>query len=412
MEDLPGMAAPADLRSSTRSRAREILARSLDLPPADSNLESTIEPGDASAEGGFDKPVPLGTRLTRSESWITGFVDQLGDAGKHLYPVRDELIADARRAFHKIEAEGIDAPLDAAAEAGLEAIIETDGSRPVFLVQDNALNAAAIQASSEWHLLMASRTSEIERVARAVGRVNDPSGTQRFQGTAFSVAPGIVMTNRHVLQAIATQSGSSWTFKSGINIDFAREYERDRIASVAIRDVLFAGPSVIDPFNIKHELLDIALLQLEDEQATKPWPSPLPIVIRPETCEPPRAVVTCGFPGDPFTDEPADLKLKLFQLIFGYKVMAPGRISRGPAELAQSERKWSIGHDTTTLPGNSGSCIIDIEAGAEVIGLHYAGQPRVMNFGHVLRRVGGEPVPGTGQDLIAFLKSRGATIKS
>jgi hypothetical protein len=411
MEDLPGMPAPADLRS-TRSRAREILARSLGQPPADSNLESTIELGEASAEGGFDKPVPLETRLTRSESWITGFVDQLGGAGEHLYPVRDELIADARRAFHRIEAEGIDAPLDAAAEAGLEAIIETDGSRPVFLVQDNALNSAAIQASSEWHLLMASRTSGIERVAKAVGRVNDPSGSQRFQGSAFAVAPGIVMTNRHVLQAIATQSGSIWTFKSGINIDFAREYGRDRVESLAIRNVLFAGPTAIDPFNIRHELLDIALLQLEDEQATKPWPAPLPIVIRPETCEPPRAVVTCGFPGDPFTDEPADLKLKLFQLIFGYKVMAPGRISRGPAELAHSERKWSIGHDTTTLPGNSGSCIIDIEAGAEVIGLHYAGQPRVMNFGHVLQRVGGEPVPDTGQDLITFLKSRGATIKS
>ncbi len=406
------MATPADPQPPIRSRAREILARSLPPVHADPNLELAIHPAEVVAEGDFDRPVPLHTRLARSESWITGFVDQLGDAGKHLYPVRDELIADARRAFQTIESEGIDAPLDAAAEASIEAIIETDGSRPVFLVQDDALNPAAVQASSEWRELMSTRAAEIKRVAKAVGRVNDPSAPQRFQGSAFAVAPGIVMTNRHVLQAIATQSGAGWAFKPNISIDFAREYDRDSIASVGVRAALFAGPSAIDPFNIRHELLDIALLQLEDEQPGTRWPSPLPIVVRPETCEPPRTVMTCGFPGDPFTDEPVDLKVKLFQLIFGYKVMAPGRIRQGPAELEHSEKKWSIGHDATTLPGNSGSCIIDIEAGAEVIGLHYAGQPRVMNFGHVLRRVGGEPVPGQDQDLMTFLKSRGATIKS
>jgi hypothetical protein len=395
-----------------RSRARNILARSLDHAPADSSLETVIELNEASVEGVFDKPVPLDERLARSERWITGFADQLGEAGKQLYPIRDQLIADARRAFSKIEADGIDTPLDTDAEVGLEAIIETDGSRPIFLVQDNALNPTAVQASSEWRTLMDTRAPEIERIAKAVGRVNDPSGVQRFQGTAFAIAPGIVMTNRHVLQAIATQSGSDWTFKPGVNIDFAREYDRDRVAKFAIKNVLFAGAGVIDPFNIKHELLDLALLQLEDERATKPWPVPLPIVVRPEAGEPPRALVTCGFPGDPFTNEPADLKMKLFQLIFGYKVVAPGRIDRGPSELEHSAREWSIGHDATTLPGNSGSCLIDIEAGDGVVGLHYAGHPRVTNFGHVLRRVGGEPVPGAGEDLITFLKSRGATIQS
>lgn len=300
--------------------------------------------------------------------------------------------------------------LDEGAEIAIEAIIETDGSRPVFLVQDDSLNSKATALSGPWQTLLASSQNEIQSVVRAVGRVNDPAHPQRFQGTAFMVAPGIVMTNRHVLQGIAGNNDGSWTFKPDITVDFSREYGRDRVSSFAVKEVLFTGSQPIDPWSLNHDLLDLALLRIE-EAPGRTWPLPLPITIRPEAGDVPRAVVVSGFPGDPYTKEAIDLKKKLFQLIFGYKILAPGRVKLGTGEVAPN-KQWSLGHDATTLPGNSGSCIIDIESGAEVVALHYAGKPRIVNFAHVLARVGGESVPGTGLHLIDYLTGKGATIRS
>jgi hypothetical protein len=386
-----------------RPRARDILARSV-VAAAEGTSGLT-------AESMHERPIPIRERLQRSEAWINGFIEQLGDVGPDLYEVRDQLLADARRGLDRISSEGPDAPLDRAAEVGLEAIIETDGSRPVFIVQDDQLDANALAVADQWQTLLSSRRSEIAAVTQAVGRVNDPAAAQRFQGTAFAVAPGLVMTNRHVLQAIASNSSGSWVLKPGITIDFAREYKRPRTRELAVKEVVFAGPKPVNIFAIDHDILDVALLRIENGDAGRPWPLPLPIVIRPEAHNPSRTIVACGFPGDPHTDEPADLKLKLFNLIFTYKILAPGRVKRTAGELAHNARKWSIGHDATTLPGNSGSCLIDIEAGAEVVALHYAGSPRVINYAHVLGLVGDEPVPNTGKSLLEFLRSEGAAIR-
>jgi hypothetical protein len=398
-----------------RTRARDLLARSVGGVSALEALEAAPGPRAGThleVLPGLEKPMSANDRLERSEAWMSAFIEQLGDVGAELYAVRDQLLADAQRGLHRIDAEGPDVALDAAAEIGLEAIIETDGTRPVFLVQDNALNPQAIAAADQWADLMTGRRAEIERIAKAVGRVNDKSAQQRFQGTAFVVAPGFVMTNRHVLQAIASRTAGKWTFKPGIDIDFGREYQRDRELKFGIREVVFAGEHAVNPFAIDHDILDLVLLRLADPEPGRAWPQPLPIVIRPEADSPSRSIVSCGFPGDPSTNEPADLKMKLFQLIFGYKVLAPGRIKFTAGEIEGNARKWSLGHDATTLPGNSGSCLIDIEAGPDVVALHYAGQPRIVNFAHVLGVAGRETMPGTGKTILEFLKSQGATIRA
>lgn len=385
-----------------RTRARDVLASA----GSSGGLESTSE-----SLPGLETPMSPKERLERSEAWMTALIEQLGDVNQDLRPVRDQILADARRGLERIDAEGVDAMLDPAAEIGIEAIIETDGTRPVFLVQDDALDPSAVATSEQWETLMAGRKLEIGRIAKAVGRVNDKSAPQRFQGTAFAVAPGIVMTNRHVLQGIASKTGGVWTFRDGIDVDFGREYKRDRVLSFGVKEVLFAGNDRVDPFNIDHDILDLVLLRLADQEPGRPWPLPLPIVITPESDAPSRSIVSCGFPGDPSTNEPADLKMKLFKLIFGYKVLAPGRIKFTAGEIEGNKKKWSLGHDATTLPGNSGSCIIDIEAGNEVVALHYAGQPRLINFAHVLGVAGKEIMPTSGESILDFLKSKGAKIR-
>ncbi|WP_374422790.1 serine protease [Paracoccus sp. (in: a-proteobacteria)] len=391
--------------ASQRTRARDLVAsaarRRRDSPgretAPEANLELSLTPDE---------------RLERSEAWMATFIEQLGDEGKSLLPVTQTLLADGRRGLERIESEGPDATLDEAAEVGLEAIIETDGTRPVLLVQDDALNSAAVAATGDWQTLLGSSQKEISQIVRAVGRVNDPSHAQRFQGTAFMVAPGILMTNRHVLQGIAAEDDGRWTLRDDITVDFAQEYKRDRMARFAIREVLFAGPDLIDVFSIDHDLLDLALLRVEAETLDRRWPLPLPITVRPEADDVPRAVVVSGFPGDPQSSVATTLKKKLFDLIFGYKILAPGRVKKGAGEIAGNGRNWSIGHDATTLPGNSGSCIIDIESGAEVMALHYAGAQEVVNFAHVLGLVGNEKAGTTGKSLLELLKAEGAVLRT
>ncbi|HEY2186035.1 MAG TPA: hypothetical protein VGH39_13660 [Xanthobacteraceae bacterium] len=56
------------------------------------------------------------------------------------------------------------------------------------------------------------------------------------------------------------------------------------------------------------------------------------------------------------------------------------------ARLAASPRKWSLGHDATTLGGNSGSAVLVIGRERISAGLHYGGRhsdPRE-NWCHVL----------------------------
>ena len=57
--------------------------------------------------------------------------------------------------------------------------------------------------------------------------------------------------------------------------------------------------------------------------------------------------------------------------------------------------------DATTAPNTE----------LRTVALHYAGQPRIINFAHVLGVAGRDKMPGTGKTILDFLKSQGATIR-
>jgi hypothetical protein len=56
---------------------------------------------------------------------------------------------------------------------------------------------------------------------------------------------------------------------------------------------------------------------------------------------------------------------RIFEGIYDVKRLAPGY-------LTSEDQNGSFSHDCTTLGGNSGSCVIDVETGS-VIGLHWGG---------------------------------------
>ena len=69
--------------------------------------------------------------------------------------------------------------------------------------------------------------------------------------------------------------------------------------------------------------------------------------------------------------------MKLFQFRYGVKRYAPGEIDRGLGSRADRTGETVFAHDSTTLGGNSGSCVVDLgNDGRLVVGLHFAGARR------------------------------------
>lgn len=362
----------------------------------------------ATSESVLPKPATAEDRVARSTDWTDVLLEELGSkVTPEMRALRDRMLKEGAAVLREREdhpgrlMRGDKAIL-------LEAIIATDGTRPVFLIQDGALNPKLLQAAEDWKAVLTPQAAAIGVLAGAVGRVNDPSADQRYQGTAFAVASGLVMTNRHVLQAIAQQTDGGWRLKPDIHIDFAREYDRTPVMRFDVAEVVYAGPAAIDLHaSLDHRKLDLALLRLAT--GDRPWPDALPISLRPETYDAGRMLAVCGFPGDPGGTEPSDLLDQLFRLIFGYKVLSPGELDLTPGEVKDGGRRSSIGHDATTLGGNSGSPVFDIRRGALVAGLHYGGGKKIMNYAHTLKHVLDEEA-GDGLTLRDVLTREGAQL--
>lgn len=66
-----------------------------------------------------------------------------------------------------------------------------------------------------------------------------------------------------------------------------------------------------------------------------------------------------GYPGNPGTSGNAlSLLEQLFKSTFGCKRVAPGLVTRATTSMPKSPRHWTVGHDATTLAGNSGSVVL------------------------------------------------------
>jgi endonuclease G len=65
--------------------------------------------------------------------------------------------------------------------------------------------------------------------------------------------------------------------------------------------------------------------------------------------------------------------------VFFKKRLMPGRLTGMKATDSFGRSVKALAHDCTTLGGNSGSAVIDVEGG-RVVGVHFSGEPLVANF--------------------------------
>jgi V8-like Glu-specific endopeptidase len=243
---------------------------------------------------------------------------------------------------------------------GVEAIVLLFG-RPALLVQDDDFK----NPPAEWSVLTARRAM-LKKVIPSIGRIElENHHTYPWVGTGFLVASDVIMTNRHVAEVFAKKKGSKWVFTPPVKgkIDYREEYQRDKAREFRLTEILHIDGAY-----------DLALLRVS-KKGLKSEKSPVPLTVAssaPKAIKN-RQVAVIGYPA--FDSRNAENEmLRIFESIFNVKRMAPGEATR----LSTMGGVKILEHDCSTLGGNSGSCVVDLETG-QVLGLHFGGQYLVGN---------------------------------
>ena len=223
--------------------------------------------------------------------------------------------------------------------------------RPAILVQDGRF----FPAPPGWESLEEHR-AQIETTLQSVGRIEVQGHPMiDWVGTGFVVGPDLVMTNRHVAEEFAVEGRQGeWRFHQArsASIDMAAELGTVIPKDFPVTDVrVHPDPTV-----------DLSLLQVEFGEA-QPRPLEVSAGGRPGVGERMYAV---GYPAWDGKRNDPDAMRRVFTNIFGVKRLQPG-------EVVGYEGDWVMLHDCSTLGGNSGSCLVDLDTN-QVIGLHFGGR--------------------------------------
>jgi hypothetical protein len=309
-------------------------------------------------------------------------------------PDHDELerifLQDGIGAIDRLKKEGVRARLPDAEVDALEAIVQADGSRPTIRLKlDDTLDLGD-PALVHWKSAAKKFQDQIAAAAASVGRI-DLNG--KHVGTGFVVTDRLILTNRHVLQDLATEDSGDWTFKGQPTITFDVNPNQSRERQFKLRrKVVVTGPDEIVRYPTDFNRLDFAVLEVDPSDDAPALPPPLPLESDAKKILERRPIFTIGYPARPPEDAyDSDVLARLFQHRYGVKRFAPGEIGRGLGSAVERTGETVFAHDATTLAGNSGSCVVDLgNDGRLVVGLHFAGSSKsTNNYAHSNARLRG-----------------------
>jgi len=246
----------------------------------------------------------------------------------------------------------------------LESVILQDGLRPAYDIQDDSYE----NMPPVWQLLN-DRRSAIKPLIRGIGRldlVGHP--IKRNVGTGFICGERILMTNRHVADEFVScpGDGSALIFNPGITANLDLKQEVNNLNTQILK--------IASPITIL-ENWDIAIFEFQQLPNSIP---PLSLAIAPPKELDTGMAVVVGYP---LLDPESNLlqQLQIFRSVFAKKRLMPGRLKGLITTTSYGRTVEALGHDCTTLGGNSGSAVIDVKLGA-VVGVHFAGQYLVSNY--------------------------------
>ena len=262
-------------------------------------------------------------------------------------------------------------------------------ARPVLTIRDNQATTEFLGPDSAvWATRIQAAKSVLDRVIPAIGRVevtNHPDFS--WVGTGWLVADDIMVTNRHVAREFGRRGASGFSFRSGVNsgpmtsrIDFLEEDQRLNSLEYAVNSILWIAPSS-EP--------DVAFLRVTRPATSRPLPPPIQLA---DSVTEDEFVATIGYPARDSRVPDQELVLRIFGDVYEKKRLAPGQVIGIDADELQ--------HDCSTLGGNSGSPMVNLQSG-KAVGLHFSGLFMQANFAvsapkvrDLLRRVQQGELPG------------------
>ena len=239
--------------------------------------------------------------------------------------------------------------------------------RPVLSIRDDQAELVFIDpADSEiWQARLTRATPFLDAAIRAVGRIELSGGRLDWVGTGWLVAENILVTNRHVANEFAFRKGQGFTFRLGNDgpmraaVDFIQEFNNPKT-------LLF---KLVRPIHIEEEPgPDVSFFEVELTGGDPKIAKPIELAAEPLETE---NVATIGYPAyDSRIPEP-ELMERLFGKAYNKKRLAPGGVTR--------VEQTRILHNCTTLGGNSGSVVLDLDTG-KALGLHFSGSFLATNY--------------------------------
>jgi endonuclease G len=252
------------------------------------------------------------------------------------------------------------------AEIELESIV-LRRTRPVLAILNDETQLEFIDPadSAIWKQRLLTAKPALDRAIRAVGRIELQGGRLEWVGTGWLVADNIIVTNRHVASEFATRNGAGFTFRMGMDgqmnasVDFIQEIGNPN-------RLVFR---LVKPLHIEKEPgPDVAFFEVEVVSGNARLAQPIELAAEVRETE---NVATIGYPAyDSRIPEP-DLMERIFGKTYNKKRLAPGGVTR-----IESARVF---HNCTTLGGNSGSVVLDLDTGS-ALGLHYSGSFLATNY--------------------------------
>jgi len=374
---------------------RAILSRNGGQPSARTEVAESFSVNDHGA-------APVDQTMEKSREFLCKQIEELSGNRADLKMMVDDILKAGKNALNAVYADDDNfLSRNPKSVSCLEVIVRTDGSRPSFVVQNGKVNKNS-SPIGEWESILDQYENEISHAVSSVGRV-DVDGVP--MGTGFLIHEKLVLTNRHVLQAIATKENDGrWLVDPKATIDFGLEFRgKASHNKCRFKQVLYSGPSYIDPEKIDHNKLDLALMEVE------PGPDYQPTFFyfdsSTDWATGDSYIFTIGYPANPGFDGLRNyntLLEQIFKSTFDCKRFAPGKILNG----SPSDVPGRLRHDATTLGGNSGSVIVVATRATVAAGLHYGGTlkaPRE-NWGHVLGEILTKSSGTTDQNLKQYLE--------
>ena len=269
--------------------------------------------------------------------------------------------------------------------ASLEAIIRW--YRPVLAVADDHFVRSVAnpdgserfpdpnqEASKALLDALEQNRSMLDPAIRSVGRIELVNNAQYpWVGTGWIIdselGSDIIVTNGHVAEKFGKRSGAGFLFQPGIpdfsvkqsaRVDFREETGSAPAREFPITDIIWISdiPGI-----------DMAILRVARTAGIDRIDPPIRLL--PGEISRNRMLAVIGFPGSNDGYDPEPFR-RLFGPVTGKKRFSPGFYS--------GVRSSSITYDCSTLPGSSGSVVIDVTTG-RAVGLHFAGTAFDTNYG-------------------------------